>query len=310
MRGSVAASAFGIAVASCLLLSCQVPRALAKAAKAPTGPTYDSLFKLSKEDKHEALRQAVDQDDPELMKKLVKQLRWDGMTPKDMFSTDKDHFQIISIPDSDGYSLLHYAAYGGTEKKDKPRHVRHLIEAGVAKDLRDSLTEKGQLTPLMIAGANGNAGVVRELLQLGVNPRQKAESPALNGPTFAARAGHVDVIRAYMEAGGRFKNALKDRDGTSVPPMDQGWAPIEYAVAAGNTALVDALTFEIDWGKIPKDDVIAVAQMQVQDKKLPQDWLDRVTMLADRKSKAFKEEKKTHTILRARGGEKSNAGEL
>lgn len=131
------------------------------------------------------------------------------------------------IPDSDGATPLHHAAYSGSPD------VLHALFNGPAGHIAKMAVHRGDrdgCTPLHWASDAGDVSMVRVLLEAGaaVNKSDKTGRTPLH---WASRSGHGDVIDILTEAGAELD--VHDDDG--------GVLPIGYAAERGHVKAIEAL---------------------------------------------------------------------
>ncbi len=105
-----------------------------------------------------------------------------------------DHNRDFStMPDQDGCTPLHYAAYFGHEEA-----ARYLLSIGADPAARSMDPLRNQ--PLHAAATSGHAAIVTLLLGAGADPNaeQSGQWTPLHG---AAEQGHLEVVRALLAAG-------------------------------------------------------------------------------------------------------------
>jgi len=140
----------------------------------------------------------------------------------------------------DGETVLMTAARNGD-----PEAVRVLLAAGADPDVRDPF---GGQTALMWAAARNNSSAVYALAELGADiaaqtARKEETSSRLfwsADPTgftalmFAARGGHVDVLRVLLNAGADINGTLSDGQGVLVVAIaNANWAAADYLLERG-----------------------------------------------------------------------------
>ena len=102
-----------------------------------------------------------------------------------------DRHTEVNIPQADGATALHWAAYW-----DDLEAVTLLIYAGAQVDAANDLG----VTPLSLACANGNASLVGTLLKAGADPNttpSSGETPLMT----AARSGSTDAVKMLLSHG-------------------------------------------------------------------------------------------------------------
>jgi uncharacterized protein len=104
-----------------------------------------------------------------------------------------DNRSFASMPDEEGYTPLHYAAYFG--------HVdaaRYLVEIGA--DLSAITLDPLRSHPLHAAASSGQVEIVRLLLDAGADPN--AEQTGQWTPLHSAAAGgHAPIVALLLERG-------------------------------------------------------------------------------------------------------------
>jgi ankyrin repeat protein len=108
----------------------------------------------------------------------------------------------VDAEDAQGCTaLIHACAAGQTES------VRLLLDGGADKDKEDSYMYFAPYTkfwgPLHYASATGHVGVVRLLLESGVQPdlRWDPYDPKAQPLHYACASGHVEIVHLLLEAG-------------------------------------------------------------------------------------------------------------
>jgi len=127
----------------------------------------------------------------------------------------------VNLPQSDGATALHWAAY-----LEDAETAALLIHAGA----RVSTPNNYGVTPLVLASTNGNAVIIEQLLKAGADPNgavRNNETPLM----LAARAGSVTAVNALIEAGADV-NAKETWNGQNA---------LMWAAAAGHGPVVRAL---------------------------------------------------------------------
>lgn len=107
-----------------------------------------------------------------------------------------DHNRDFStMPDQDGCTPLHYAAYFGHLDA-----ARYLLSIGADPAARSMDPLRNQ--PVHAAATSGHAAIVALLLASGADPNaeQSGQWTPLHG---AAEQGHLEVVRALLAAGAR-----------------------------------------------------------------------------------------------------------
>ena len=160
----------------------------------------------------------------------------------------------VNVPQVDGMTALHWAAYHDDENLGK-----RLLSLGAKAAARN----RYGITPLYLACVNGNANLVGELLASGadsntairggetalmtasrtgkleavmtlikagadVDAKERNDQTAL---MWAASEGHVEVVQALLAAGSDFRTPLKR----------SGYTPFFFAVREGRTDIVRTL---------------------------------------------------------------------
>jgi ankyrin repeat protein len=128
----------------------------------------------------------------------------------------------VNQAQGDGSTALHWAVYNGS-----PEMVQMLLAAGASTD---ATTRLGALTPVMMAARNGEAAILKLLLDAGGN----AHAPNANGTTplmFAAAGGKVDAVRLLVDRGAD----VDARDTTN------GQTALMFAAAQGRSEVIRLL---------------------------------------------------------------------
>ena len=160
----------------------------------------------------------------------------------------------VNIPQVDGMTALHWAAY-----HDNWELGKRLLDLGA----NASAQNRYGITPLYLACVNGNAKLVRALLESGADPNTttsggetvlmtaartgdigavtslinagaEIDAKERNGQTaamWAAAEGHSDVIEALLSAGADFQSPLEK----------SGYTPFFFAVREGRTEVMRML---------------------------------------------------------------------
>ena len=129
---------------------------------------------------------------------------------------------LASMPDDDGYTPLHYAAYFGHLDA-----ARYLVSLGA--DVHAVSLDPLRNTPLHAAAGSGHRELVRLLLEAGADleARQTGDWTPLHA---AAERGHAAVVALLLERGA-------DRTAESV----SGKTPLALAREKGHRAVVALL---------------------------------------------------------------------
>jgi ankyrin repeat protein len=129
---------------------------------------------------------------------------------------------LASMPDLEGYTPLHYAAYFGHVEM-----ARYLL--GIGADPRAVSMDPLHNQPLHAAAASGHREIVALLLEAGADPNadQTGQWTPLHS---AAQAGHGEIVRLLLSAG-------SDPARQSV----SGATPQSLAAAKGHEAVVRIL---------------------------------------------------------------------
>ncbi len=135
-----------------------------------------------------------------------------------------DHNRDFStMPDQDGCTPLHYAAYFGHVEA-----ARYLLSIGADPAARSMDPLRNQ--PLHAAAGSGHAAIVSLLLGAGADP--DAEQSGQWTPLHAAAEhGHLEVVRALLAAGARPE-----------PASASGATPRSLASGKGHAAVTALLT--------------------------------------------------------------------
>ena len=129
---------------------------------------------------------------------------------------------FASMPDEQGYSPLHYAAYFGHLEA-----ARYLL--GIGAELTAITLDPLRSHPLHAAASSGNTEIAALLLESGADPN--AEQTGQWTPLHSAAAGgHAAIVRLLLEAG-----ADASRKSAS------GATPRDLAEERGHAACVEAL---------------------------------------------------------------------
>ncbi|MDB9310437.1 ankyrin repeat domain-containing protein [Aphanizomenon sp. CS-733/32] len=111
--------------------------------------------------------------------------------------------------------------------------VQSLLAIGANVNIRDK-DAKGHLTPLMIATQQGNAEMVRLLLDSGADPYMLDSASGDSVLHQACQGGSVDVLQLLIEAGA-FVNA--------VSPTGNHETPLHHALQHGHQACAEVLVY-------------------------------------------------------------------
>ena len=127
-----------------------------------------------------------------------------------------------NLPDAQGYTALHYAAYSGHLDA-----VRYLLDIGA--DVTAVSLDPLRNTPLHAAASSGHAEIVRLLLAAGADLEalQTGDWTALHA---AADRGHAVVVAALLESGAR-----------PAPASQSGATPVALARARQHHATITLL---------------------------------------------------------------------
>lgn len=129
---------------------------------------------------------------------------------------------FASMPDEQGYTPLHYAAYFGHLEA-----ARYLL--GIGADLTAITLDPLRSHPLHAASSSGNLEVARLLLEAGADPN--AEQTGQWTPLHSAAAGgHRELVTLLLARGA-------DRTRRSA----SGATPRDLAAERGHAPCVDAL---------------------------------------------------------------------
>jgi ankyrin repeat protein len=100
---------------------------------------------------------------------------------------------FASMPDEEGYTPLHYAAYFGHEEA-----ARYLV--GIGADLAAISLDPLRSHPLHAAAASGHRGIAALLLDAGADPN--AEQTGQWTPLHSAAAGgHAEIVVLLLARG-------------------------------------------------------------------------------------------------------------
>jgi len=130
---------------------------------------------------------------------------------------------FASMPDEQGYTPLHYAAYFGHLEA-----ARYLL--GIGAELTAITLDPLRSQPLHAAASSGNAGVAALLLESGADPNveQTGQWTPLHS---AAAGGHAAIVSMLL---GRGADALRK--------SASGATPRDLAAERGHSACVDILS--------------------------------------------------------------------
>jgi ankyrin repeat protein len=128
----------------------------------------------------------------------------------------------VNASDSDGTRPLHWAV-----RADQLEIAEQLIRAGADASAQNRLG----VTPLYIAAENGNAAMIRKLLDAGANANQVDRMTGETVLMVATRTGDVDAVRTLLNRGA---------DPNAVEPQLQTTA-LMLAAASGHAPVVRAL---------------------------------------------------------------------
>ncbi len=115
-------------------------------------------------------------------------------------------------------------------RSDKREIVKLLAAAGARVEAKESW--RGQ-TAIMWAAAEGHAGIIRTLVELGADLKGRTDggfTPLL----FAVRAGKIDAVRALLELGADVNDVLQAKRKAAAPA--RGGAGVSAGVTANNAA--------------------------------------------------------------------------
>ena len=98
----------------------------------------------------------------------------------------------VNVAQGDGSTALHWAAY-----KNDVEMAKMLLAAGASNK---ATTRIGSLTPLMLAAKNGNAAVVKTLVEAGADVNA-ADDHGTTVLMLAASAGSAEAVRTLIEHG-------------------------------------------------------------------------------------------------------------
>ena len=132
----------------------------------------------------------------------------------------KDPKEVNAVA-ADGTTALHWAAY-----LDDPTSTSELIRAGA----KATAADRYGITPLLLAGTNGNAALMEMLLKAGANPND-ARADGETALMTVARTGNAEAVNALIKHGANPNAKERSRDQTA----------LMWAAAEGHTAAVRAL---------------------------------------------------------------------
>jgi ankyrin repeat protein len=142
---------------------------------------------------------------------IVRSLLAQGLQPGD-----------VNASDSDGTRPLHFAV-----RADELEIADQLLRAGADATAANRLN----VTPLYLAAQNGNAPMIRRLLDAGANPNQIDQTTGETILMVATRTGDADSVRTLLQQGA---------DPNATEPQVQVTA-LMLAAEAGHTGVVRAL---------------------------------------------------------------------
>ena len=202
------------------------------------------------------------QSDSKCREIIVTDIFWKRKTQRDWNSTNQYPCQTIVVLDivrkTESW-FEEYISYGQhpkliiqfleAAKKGNLRVLRELLDVGVNPDYRANMN---MITALMKASNNGHSDVVKMLLDVGANPNltDKNERTVL---MYASFKGHVNIVKMLLEAGANPN--LTDKNGRTALIM----------ASCKNKALVASILIDfgvnINFKDIYSDDALTTASM-------------------------------------------------
>mmetsp|Transcript_62689 Transcript_62689/g.123951 ORF Transcript_62689/g.123951 Transcript_62689/m.123951 type:complete len:237 (+) Transcript_62689:1-711(+) len=219
------------------------------------------------------MKLAVEEDSHELLNELVKEyLVTQRVDPSRLWTTHTNIHQYAEYP------ITHYACLLPAREK----HLQVMLDAGAPIEQQ---TLSG-FRPLHVAAHHGTVEALRVLLLADAD----ATVPVVEGDihtnfagmtpaTLAAQAGHVAILQALHQSGGRASQTLLRRD-SNAQADGVGWAPVHYAASGSRQSMLRFLAFEVGWGDASTEGVLAAASGQL---------VEEINVLGDVDSAAFRE---------------------
>lgn len=231
------------------------------------------------------MKLAVEEDSHELLHELVQEyLVTQRVSPSRLWTAHTNIHQYAE------YQIMHYACLLPAREK----HLQIMLDSGAPKDHQ---TASG-FRPLHVAAHHGTAEALKVLLLADAD----ATAPVAEGDihtnfagmtpaTLAARAGHVAILQALHQVGGKASRTLLQRD-SSEQANGAGWAPVHYAASHSRNSMLHFLTFEVGWGDANTEDVLAAAAAGQK--------VEEIKVLGDVESVAFRERRERYLLEQAR----------
>lgn len=287
-----------------------------------TAPDLDKWASFAKDEQsllgvlRDAMMDLTPQDYHKLIKKLLIDKNWD--------TRSLNAIGAKSLWMYEGYTILHFACLGMSHrvKTDKSEYVQVLLNAGMNPD---TPTSDGEVFPLHVASAHGNAATVKVLLAGGANPTLN-NGVRMSATTLAAKGGtanNLEVLRVFKNAGGSALKMLTSRDGANRNGFgtEKPWSPLLYGVRNFNVPLIHFLIFEVGWGDTKLAEAFAVFEDKQKDAKQKLDdkqasmFRTMLRNLGDTTTDLFKKEKEGYLAAQskkdlAREADASNTDEL
>jgi ankyrin repeat protein len=111
----------------------------------------------------------------------------------------------VNAPQIDGTTALHWAV-----RADDLELTEMLLKAGA----QPSAANQSGATPMLLSAMNGNAAILKRLIQAGADPNAPLSQTGDTALMIAARSGQVDAVRALLDHGAKV-NAKESWGGTT-----------------------------------------------------------------------------------------------
>ena len=128
----------------------------------------------------------------------------------------------VNAPQADGTTALHWAV-----RWDDFETARSLISTGA----HAQTANRDGATPMFLAATNGNAAMIRMLLDAGVDSNAPVLSHGETALMMASRTGKLDAVKVLLDRGARV-NAVENLRGTSA---------LMWAAEQGHSSVVQLL---------------------------------------------------------------------